>query len=653
MTTTSGLPRARAFALSLPVLTVLGLCVGLGATIARAGDVRYPAKDIAPGFRGDAHAVVREDAVVFDVLDRRRARETHTIAVTVFDPHGRWFGDLSLPYDRFHRIRSLEGWIYDDQGERVRELEDADQHDVSAISDFSLYEDSREKTAELYYDRYPYTVLYTYVEDCDGYLNWPHWAAQWGKEPVERSSFEVRVPWDMNLRYWTNRDSVKPAITVEDRKRIFRWSAGNLAGLDPDAADEDIDQRTINVLTAPAEFQIDDYAGSMSSWKEFGAWNASLWAGRDRLPDPAVKDVQALVRPGDTKRDIIAKLYAYMQSRTRYVSVQLGIGGWQPFDAVYVHEKGYGDCKALSNYMVALLKQAGVTAYPVLIHSGHRGSLYRRDFPSQQFNHVIVCVPLDKDSLWLECTSQVTPPGHLGWETEDRFALMITPAGGEVVQTPKSSPGKNVQVRTGVVSLSAAGAAQAVFETRYTGDHCDDIREELVATPSGEREKWLLNHIQVQNVTLRGSSIRGLEGRDSSVVISVAMSIPEYGSVTGTRCFFEPNIMERETGLPPGRASRRSPLRFGFPSRDIDSIVYRIPRLYACEALPKEQRLEAAVGSFRSRTVQRDDSTLVFTRVLEIRGTDFPPQAYAEYRKFMSDIVVADRAQVALVRKKP
>ncbi|HTY58960.1 MAG TPA: DUF3857 domain-containing protein, partial [Bacteroidota bacterium] len=500
---------------------------------------------------------------------------------------------------------------------------------------------------------YPYTVCYTYVEEYDGYLSWPDWAAQGGKEAVQWSRFEVRVPADMTLRYWTNRDTVKPVLTVDDGKKVYCWSARNLPALDPDAADEEIDQRTLNVLVAPAEFQIDDYTGTMSGWKEFGAWNAQLWTGRDRLPEPAAKEVLGIVRPGDSKRETIAKLYTYMQSRTRYVSVQLGIGGWQPFDAAYVQEKGYGDCKALSNYMVALLKEAGVTAYPVLIQSGRRESLYRRDFPSNQFNHVIVCVPLDKDSVWLECTSQVMPPGHLGSGTEDRFGLMITPSGGELVQTPASTPGKNVQRRTGFVSLAVAGAAQAAFETRYTGDECDNIREELAMTPLGEREKWLLNHLQVQNAALRGSSILGIEGRDTSVVISLALAIPEYGSVTGTRCFFEPNMMERRTAIPPDRPSRRSPVRFAYPYRDIDSIIYRIPLLYACESLPKEIHLESAVGSFRTKTVQRNDSTLVYTRVLEIRGTEFPPEKYAEYRKFISGIVVADRAQVALVRKRP
>jgi transglutaminase-like putative cysteine protease len=633
------------------VATLISLLAAV--SVAWAGDVRYPVRDIPPGLRGDADAVIRENSTVFEVRDHRRASLTRTIAVTIFNANGRDHGELSLSYDRFHSIRGLEGWIYDEQGALVRELEDADVHDFSDIDGYALFEDSRARTAELYHDRYPYTVLYTYREDYDGYLNWPHWAAQWEKDPVQQTTFEIQVPVHGTLRYWTNADTVKPDVSVDGDTRIVRWSARNLAGLEPEMMEEDIDRRTLNVLLAPAEFQIGDYHGNMSSWKEFGLWNAEVWAGRDMLPGPAVNDVRALLHPGETPRESIGALYRYMQSRTRYVSVQLGIGGWQPFDAAYVHERGYGDCKALSNYMVSLLKQAGLTAYPVLIYSGPGSRLYRKDFPSNQFNHVIVCVPLAKDTVWLECTSQYMPPGHLGWSTENRFGLMITPSGGEPVRTPASTPERNVQRRTGVVGLAAGGAAQAAIDVSYTGDRCDRIREELVRTPVGERDKWLINHMQVQNAALRKSRVQGLEDRDSSVSISTVIALPDYGSVTGTRCFFEPNMLERITGVPREMPARRSPVRFDYPHLVIDSIAYRYSRVYRCEAMPKEVHLESPVGSFRSKTVCRDDSTIVYTRTLEIRGTEFAPSAYGEYRRFMAAIVVADRGQVVLVRKNP
>ena len=66
----------------------------------------------------------------------------------------------------------------------------------------------------------------------------------------------------------------------------------------------------------------------------------------------------------------VAVLYNYLQQNTHYVGIQLGIGGWQTYDAAYVATKKYGDCKALSNFMISLLKEAGIKGHAVVIKGG-------------------------------------------------------------------------------------------------------------------------------------------------------------------------------------------------------------------------------------------------------------------------------------------
>jgi hypothetical protein len=65
------------------------------------------------------------------------------------------------------------------------------------------------------------------------------------------------------------------------------------------------------------------------------------------------------------------------------------------------------------------------------------------DFPENGFNHVILCVPDQKDSVWLECTSSSNEFNELGTFTENRYALLITDEGGALVPTPKSYSSSN------------------------------------------------------------------------------------------------------------------------------------------------------------------------------------------------------------------
>ena len=67
-----------------------------------------------------------------------------------------------------------------------------------------------------------------------------------------------------------------------------------------------------------------------------------------------------------------------------------------PFPATFVDEKKYGDCKALSNYMRALLKAVDIPSYYALIRAGENEEPADFDFPHNNFNHAILCVPFKK-----------------------------------------------------------------------------------------------------------------------------------------------------------------------------------------------------------------------------------------------------------------
>lgn len=102
-----------------------------------------------------------------------------------------------------------------------------------------------------------------------------------------------------------------------------------------------------------------------------------------------------------------------MQEQKCYVSVQLGIGGWQLFLVDYVEEYGYGDCKVLSNYMKVVLVEIGIESYLVIIQvSGYYFYEVEDDFVDLVFNYVIFYV-LEED-MWFECMSFVNLVGYLG-----------------------------------------------------------------------------------------------------------------------------------------------------------------------------------------------------------------------------------------------
>src|SRR6185295_15281183 len=135
------------------------------------------------------------------------------------------------------------------------------------------------------------------------------------------------------------------------------------------------------VLTSPIEFEVEGYHGSIKEWEDISKFSYTLNKGRDLLPESEKEKVRELLKGENDTYEKIRKLYEYMQSKTRYVSIQLGLGGWQTIEAKEVVAKGYGDCKALSNYMKALLNTAGIPAYIALISPGSEPRTLYQDFP--------------------------------------------------------------------------------------------------------------------------------------------------------------------------------------------------------------------------------------------------------------------------------
>ena len=629
------------YLLLLPFILVFMSC------ILKAEENKYAVNKIPAGLFSDADAVIRYDATRFEIEDESNTVEKDTFVVTIFNKDGQHYGDIFLQYDKFIDINDLNGRILDENGEEIRELDGDEIKDRPEISWFSLYEDSRVKEAELYYNKFPYTVEFTYEIDYDGYINWPSWYSQHSLEPVELSRFEVKVPDNYKLRYWCNKDSIKPEIS--EGGRLYSWHAENLPELSYDAVGESLIDIATVVKIAPSDFDLDGYKGKMTSWKEFGFWAYNLCKDKNNLSESVKKEISSLVSLHDSPKQKVIKLYKYLQSTTRYVSVQLGIGGWQPFDAMYVHDHGYGDCKALSNYMVSLLQTVGITSYSVWINNGNHRLPLINEFPSDQFNHVIVCVPLEKDTVWLECTSQNRLAGNVGWTNENRQALMLTPEGGVIVSTPKSSSYQNIiQKKIEVVFSNSTASINGYI--KWSGDEQNEVRGIIKEEVPKEQEKWILESFQVPDVKIKNYSFGKNNDSTNQVDLKLNLTLPKYATISGSRIFFNPNLMQRRTYVPKEVSERLSPIRFIYPYHDIDSIIYKIPQGYKIEGLPDEMNLSSSFGNFSSKVSEYGDGEILYVRSIEVKNYQVPAQNYNEYRKFFTDVVKSDRTQVVLVK---
>jgi hypothetical protein len=301
--------------------------------------------------------------------------------------------------------------------------------------------------------------------------------------------------------------------------------------------------------------------------------------------------------------------------------------------------------------MVSLLKLNGITAYPVLIKNGHHRLPLITEFPSNQFNHVIVCVPANEDTIWLECTSQVKPAGSIGWSNENRDALLLTPEGGKIVRTPSSTSDRNSQIKNINVELFSMGEAKVNASINWRGNQQEVVIEIAEKSTPKEKEKWIRNLLSVPEMTLNNYKFISAEKKQTEIELQTELILPYYCSVHGSRIFFNPNLMERRTTVPTNLSEKISPVRLKYPYLDIDSITYKFPENYKVETLPKEINVQSSFGSFITKTIANEDHTISYMRSLEMINYSIPPENYGEYIKFLTEVVNADKQQVVLIKE--
>lgn len=616
------------------------------ATKINGGPISYDAATIPAALRENAHAVVRDSRYEFTIHAPDAATYRVHYAVTVLNKNGDRYAPLAIFYNGQHKISNIRCEVYDQSGKLVKKVKNKDLKDQS-ITGYSLYDDQRIKYYEHQTNDYPYTIVYSYEDKYDGLLYCPDWqpVAGFGLA-VERSTFTVSAPTSAPFRFHARHLAQAPRQSTAAGAITSIWTVADLPAWEKEPFQPPLAQLTPTVAIAPTTFEYEGQAGNMESWQSFGQWVYRLNADRGKLSESTQQKVKQLIRDVPDTPTKVRKLYEYMQSKTRYVSIQLGIGGYQPFPAQTVDELGYGDCKALSNYMQSLLRVAGIPSLYTLVRAGESRADILTDFPSTQFNHAILCVPVAQDTLWLECTSQTDPFGYTGYFTSGRHVLLIEEAGGYLAKTPHYGQEQNAQTRHGVLTLDDEGNGTLDATTRYVGlqyAHVDDI----VRLPAAEQKKRIYQRTDIANFRLLDCSYQQDKQPVPTTEEQLRLSVAGYASVSGKRWFMNPNVLNQWAEVPPTRTNRQTPIEVPHAYVDTDSIEIILPENLHPEYAPEPTVIESPFGEYRSSyTVEQ--GKVVYHRRLRINRGIFPAEQYDALVDFYQSVANADQQKMVL-----
>jgi len=621
------------------------------------GQEDFNAAKINPQLLAEANAVIRLEETNWEIISKAEARLRSRLVVTVLNEKGEEeHGQLMVGYDKFTKVSEIEGNLYDAAGKLIRKLKNSDIEDYGYGGSGDDITDARVRLADFGKKSYPfpYTIEYSYQTRDRNMMFYPRWIpASDSKTAVEHSVYTVKSPAGTRFRYKEYNGA--PAVTksvASDGVETFTWKMDNRPASKPDLYPLHPLDNLPMVFTAPSDFEVQDYKGNFNSWEDLSRFYYTLNAGRDVLPVAMVAEIKSIIKDAKNDKEKVLLIYNWMQKRSRYVSIQLGIGGWQTIDANTVAMKGYGDCKALTNFTLAALRQVGITCYAALIKAGEEAKI-KSDFPSSQFNHVIACAIVAKDTMWLECTSQTTKANFMGTFTGGRHALLVMPEGGKLVATPDYKSKDNIRKSRSNVKLEMDGNGQIEVHTLYTGlQH--ETRQSIIHNHSSEQQKkWLINHINLPSLDLQRFELTEGKESESSVTEKLSMNVRNCATKTGTRLFVKTSLLSRSFELP-AFTERTNDFYLPFSDydfTDVDTIAYTIPAGYKLETSLPAVQIHSVFGTFESKTTYENNLLLCSRRVV-LNGGRYKANEYAGWIDFLKKARKADRAQVVFVENK-
>jgi transglutaminase-like putative cysteine protease len=615
------------------------------------GQTNYTASLIDKALLPYASAVIRNQDVYTEVKDGYTFYRIKR-AITVLNNNGDNIAHIFVWYDKSKVIKNIKGAVYNEFGTLSRKFGEKDFEDESAANNFSLYEDSRVKHFTPSIGSYPYTIEYEYELKSKQTLNIDDWEPnpQYGVA-VEKSTYTFACRPDFSIRFKEINMPVKVNLsTNKDGLKTYTWQVNNLKAIRSEPYSPIKETYLSAVKIEPKDFVYGSISGSIDNWEELGRWNYDkLLANRQTLAPETIEYIKTLTA-GITDIKLKAKkIYQYMQDKTHYISIQIGIGGYQPFLASEVDRLNYGDCKGLVNYTRALLKAVDIESWYCLVNGGSEKTGVLRDFASMnQFNHVILCLPLKNDTTFLECTNQKKPFGFLGDFTDDRTVLACTPNGGKLLHTPKYTTAQNTQSRKAEFTIAPDGELNGNITTIYKGTQYEN-HEVLVGEPLTEQVKTLQRmYANISNLTIKKFDLKQDKKEMPVTTEAIILNAYDFASKDNDKLYFALNPLNRQRSIKDVR-NRTNPVYINRGYTDEDEITYALPAGYRPDMVPLNVNLNNIFGNFKATTVIIDNK-LIYKRRIEIIDGTYNKESYADLVDFYQAVADADSYNVMLVK---
>jgi len=575
---------------------------------------------------------------------------TEYMKIQILNEEGYQFAVFNEYYDSFRKIKSLKYTIYDATGKRVKKLGKADAVDVMFNSSYEIG-DVRTVVLDPNYKNFPFTVEIEVEIDYNSFFTFPVWMPRFAPDVEVKKATLVVETFDGYVYRSREFNGILPPKLEPGVPGFVKktWEVANLPAMPKQVNYKSFSEEQPKVHLSPVSFILDKSPGSFQTWKEFGDWFSDLNSGRNSLTDETKSYLTQLRSQNREPHEVIKEIYRHMQAKTRYISIQLGIGGFQTIPSDVVEKTGYGDCKALTNYMKAMLDYISVPSNYVLVRAGEDVPDVIPDFPSNQFNHVFLAVPMKTDTMWLECTSQIVPPSFIGTFTDDRNVLWVQKNASQIIRTPIYLPEETRKYNRCQIVVNEAGDMDIKLSTKQTGAFFDDVMA-YKGMMKDDISRFNYGKFDYKDFTITSFNFEVPDPDQPELVLNFNIKAKGVAKPIGSKLVLSSNLLfALEKELITDAMNKKSEIRRGFTLED--DVELTIPELFRVDMLPQAVKDVTEFGAFEMKVFADEKNVIHIYRKTTINKGSYQNETFDKFNNTLKRFKLYEQSKIVLQSK--
>jgi hypothetical protein len=606
---------------------------------------------IPENLKKDANSVILFENTSIEIHSQKLMTVTTKKAITILNKLGDNNKYVMENYDSNTKIKTIKTLVYDAFGNEIKKVKSKEYKDVSQVDGGTLYADSR----MLYYEHvptsYPYTIFYETEVETSNTAFIPRWyPINSYFTGIQSSTFKINYATDLTIKLIENNLS-NFNVSITKNENNVTYTLENIDPIRYEPLTPSFKKIFPNVKVVSNQFFVEGVLGEARDWSELGKWEYNhLYKNVGSLPDATKQKILKLVEGIENPVEKAKIVYQYVQDKTRYISVQVGIGGLKPMLASDVDKLGYGDCKALTNYTKSLLDAVGVTSYFTELYGDYSKTDMDFNSPNIQGNHVILNIPNNGDDIWLECTSQKVPFGYIANFTDDRDVIVVKPEGGILKRTKKYNTTNNLQFTKGAYTIDEAGTIVAQLKIESTGTQYNDNLQETDGKNQQELDIHFKKYLSPIN-NINFSKIEVFNNKPETKYEDILeFSATNYATLTGNQMLISVNAFNKNSNTPKRVRNRKLPFEILRGFVDVDEVTIKLPSNFKTEYIPENFEITSKFGTYSFTIEKINQHTYIYKRKLLINEGNYTKEDYEPYRSFRKTIKKYDNSKIILIK---